>query len=285
MIPFDIAQQKFREHLKKKGRAGATLLAYSKDIDQVLKFTASRGRNLVHEIIKEDLDGFLDQLKKQNYTSKSISRKINSLRTFFKFLVEEKVIKIDPAKLLEHPKLSPKDPRVLSTIEYRALRDTVKNDIRTAAVLEIFLQTGIRISELAGLKFSEVVLNDNGFGKMLVSGREIPLNKTAQVALKGYLQIRPKTKSKSFFVTKSGRPLLVRNIRATFDRNFKKTGIVKATVNDFRHTFIVNHLKEGTSLLFISKIVGHKRISTTEKYLDYIEASEGKIEKMELVDI
>jgi site-specific recombinase XerD len=285
MISFDIALQRFIEFLKKRGRAGATVLAYSKDICQVLDFARNRGKNLVHEVSKEDLDAFLSLLQEKKYTAKSVSRKINSLRTFFKFLSEEKVIKADPAKLLEHPKLTPKDPRVLSKLEYRALRDTVKGDIRLAAVLEVFLQTGIRISELSSLKTDDVVLGDSGVGKIIVGGREIPLNKSVQTALKNYQDIKPKTKSKSFFVTKSGKPLLVRNIRATIDRSFKKTGIENATVNDFRHTFIVSHLKEGASLLFISKIVGHKRISTTEKYLSFIEDQTGKIEKMELVDL
>ncbi|MFH1960810.1 MAG: tyrosine-type recombinase/integrase, partial [Patescibacteria group bacterium] len=254
MIPFETAHQKFTEFLKKRGRASATMLAYSKDISQLLDFSSKKGKSLVHEIAKEDIDDFLNDLKSANYTAKSISRKINSTRTFFKFLVDEKVIKFDPARLVEHPKFTPKAPRILSKLEYRALRDTVKNDPRTAAILEVFLQTGIRISELANLKMTDVVIQNEGMGKMLVLKREIPLNRPVQEALKSYLAIKPKTKSKSFFVTKSGKPLLVRNIRATIDRYFKKTGIEHATVNDFRHTFIVQHLKEGASLLYISKI-------------------------------
>jgi len=285
MIDFALAELKFKEFLKKKGRSQATLLAYAKDINQVTGFIQKNGRNLVHEVTKEDLEDFLKALKAQNYTSKSISRKINSIRTFFKFLKLEATIKEDPSKLLEHPKLTPKDPRILSSLEYRALRDTVKSDIRTASIMETFLQTGLRISELANLKFNDVVLNGEKQSKIVMDKREIPLNNSAIKALNSYLSIRPKTKAKTFFVTKTGKPLLVRNIRATLDRYFKKTGIPNASVNDFRHTFIVSHLKAGASLLYISRIVGHKRISTTEKYLNYVDVSASKIEKMELGDL
>ena len=92
------------------------------------------------------------------------------------------------------------------------------------------------------------------------------------------------TKNDHLFITKTGNPLLVRNIRATIDRYFKLAGIEHATVNDLRHTFVVTHLLQGASLTMISKIAGHKRISTTEKYLNYIQR-DNKEEKSELLEL
>ena len=98
------------------------------------------------------------------------------------------------------------------------------------------------------------------------------MNKPARAALDRYLPSRPKNaKTATLFVTKTGRPLLIRNIRTSIDRYFKAAGILSARVNDLRHTFIAHHLAAGTSPVLLSKLVGHKRITTTEKYLDYIK--------------
>ena len=111
--------------------------------------------------------------------------------------------------------------------------------------------------------------------------RDIPLNKSAKTALDKYLLIRPKTTENILFVTKTGRPLLVRNIRTAIDRYFRKAGIKEAKVNDLRHTWIAHHLVAGTSLVVVSKLAGHKRLSTTEKYLDLIKGQSPESVKLE----
>ena len=82
-----------------------------------------------------------------------------------------------------------------------------------------------------------------------------------------------KSKAKNVFVTKNGRQFLVRNIRTAIDRYFKLADIKEAKVNDLRHTFIAHQLQAGTPLTLISQLVGHKRLSTTEKYLDVVKKS------------
>ncbi len=103
-------------------------------------------------------------------------------------------------------------------------------------------------------------------------------------AIKHYLEIRSKTLNKALFVTKTGRPLLVRNIRTAIDRYFRMAGITGAKVNDLRHAWVAHQLQSGISLLMVSKLAGHKRISTTEKYLQYVpgRTSEDKIKLEEL---
>ena len=109
----------------------------------------------------------------------------------------------------------------------------------------------------------------------------MPLNKSVMEAIKGYLKIRPGTKERTLFVTKTGKPLLVRNIRSTIDRYFKISEIPNAKVNDLRHTFVAHHLKKGASLVLVSKIAGHKRLSTTEKYLSFIERPAEEVSELE----
>jgi len=99
----------------------------------------------------------------------------------------------------------------------------------------------------------------------------VPLNKRAKEALKRYLASRPESSNDHFFVTKTGRPFLVRNIRDAIERYFKRAGIENAKINDLRHTFVAHHLKNGVSIIFLSKILGHKRLSSTERYLQYLK--------------
>jgi site-specific recombinase XerD len=113
------------------------------------------------------------------------------------------------------------------------------------------------------------------------SQRQVPLNQAAAAALTNYLKIRPKTKSKTVFVTKTGRPFLIRNIRTAVDRYFKLADIKGARVNDLRHTFIAHQLEAGTPLTLVSNLVGHKRLSTTEKYLDFVKKPDTTPAKLE----
>lgn len=284
------AHREFINHLKSKKRTTATILAYGKDIEQLIAHLEKQQKVHVHEVTAEDIRSFLTGLEKTGYTPKSLSRKLNATKTFFRFLKIQEYITDDPASVVEHPKFDTKPPRILSPIEYRALRDAARDDIRIAAIIEVLLQTGIRIGELAALKVDDVFTGNGREGHLYIAPQEnrpertVPLNKSAQTALKKYLEIRPKTTTKALFITKNGKPLLVRNIRTAIDRYYKKAGIAGAKVNDLRHTWVAHHLSRGTSLLLISKVAGHKRLSTTERYLAIIQPPKGE-EKVKLEEL
>jgi site-specific recombinase XerD len=289
MINLRDAHQQFIGHLKGRSRASATILAYGKDIEQLVTYLNGLSSENVEEVTIDNLQSFMNKLAKEGYTAKSISRKTNSTKTFFKFLKASGLIEEDPARGLEHPKFENKPPRILSELEYRALRDAARGDARIFAIIELFLQTGIRIGELAKLTVDDVILEGPNAAMHIQPSegsveRTIPLNKSATEAVLKYLEVRPKTPNKALFVTKTGKPLLIRNIRTAIDRYFRLAGIKEAKVNDLRHTWIAHHLESGTSLLLISKLAGHKRVSTTERYLQFItgQSSEGKVTLEEL---
>ena len=282
------AHKEFIDHLKSKKRASATVLAYGKDIEQLVAFLEELQKANVHEVKAEDIKSFLAKLESTGYTQKSLSRKLNSTKTFFRFLKIQEYITDDPAGLVDHPKFETKPPRILSPIEYRALRDAARDDVRIAAIIEVLLQTGIRIGELANVRVDDVFFSEETKeGHLYVRPQEnraertVPLNKAAETALKRYLEVRPKTTNKALFITKTGKPLLVRNIRTAIDRYYKKAGITGAKVNDLRHTWVAHHLSSGASLVLISKVAGHKRLSTTERYLSLIQTPKGE-EKLKL---
>ena len=281
----DVHEQ-FKNYLKANKHSNSTIIAYGKDIGQLVSFLQELKKNHVHEVIKDDIEAFLAKMSKDGYTPKSISRKLNSTRTFYRFLKINEYVTDDPSLLVAHPHYQLAPPRILSPTEYRAFRDAARNDPRMSAIIELLLQTGIRIGELAAIKISDIRGD-----KLYISPvekheeRTIPLNKRAREALNRYLEVRPKTPASGaktasdaaktegshLFITKSGKPFLIRNIRTAVERYLRLAEIKNAKVNDLRHTFVAHHLKHGVSLVLISKMLGHKRLSTTERYLEYIK--------------
>ncbi len=270
------AHQQFKKYLSENKRSASTIVAYGKDIEQLVSFLQELSKNHIHEVTKGDLESFLAKMTKNGYTPKSISRKLNSTRTFYRFLKVNEYVTDDPSLLVAHPTYQLAAPRILTPTEYRALRDAARNDSRMFAIIELLLQTGIRIGELAALKLSDIQkegLRIAPAEKHLE--RIVPLNKRAKEALDKYLEVKPNTpaseKSNHLFITKSGKPFLIRNIRTAVERYFRLAEIKNAKVNDLRHTFVAHHLKHGASLVLISKVLGHKRLSTTERYLEYVK--------------
>lgn len=264
----------FVDELKKRKKAQSTLLAYGSDAKQIIAFLEKRDLTDPARVTRADIEAYTKELKAKRYTDKSIVRKINSAKAFFTFLQELSAIEHNPVSNVEKPKYETVAPRILTKMEYRALRDACRVDRRIAAIVEVLLQTGMRISELAFLKLNDFDPKTN----MLTirnpengAVRTVPINNAAALSIADYLKTRPKTREKALFITKTCKPFLVRNIRAAIDRYFKFAGIKDAKVNDLRHTFIVEQLAAGTPLVHVNKLVGHRRLTTTEKYLEFLQ--------------
>jgi site-specific recombinase XerD len=266
------AHKAFTNYLKDKKHSSATILAYGKDIEQLASFLEEMQKHHITDVSKGDLEAFLAKMATSGYTPKSVSRKLNSTRTFYRFLKVNEYITDDPSLLVSHPRYELAPPRILKPTEYRALRDAARNDPRMFAIIELLLQTGIRIGELAELRLSDI--RDSELHVRPIEKHEernVPLNRPAKEALERYLKVRPQVTDDHIFVTKSGKPFLVRNIRTAIERYFRLAEIENAKVNDLRHTFVAHHLKHGVSLVLLSKLLGHKRISTTERYLEFVK--------------
>lgn len=273
--------EQFIKSLKEQGKSDFTIVAYKKDIEQFIGYLIGRDKNDVREVTKEDIEGFINKLIADGYTKKSASRKLNSIRTFFRHLKKDDIIEQNPAFDIAHPKYEQTPARILSKLEYRALRDIAKEDPRTYALVEVLLQTGIKIGELAELRVSDVntdTLNIGEYGKNIP--REVPLNKAAKKAITDYMKVREHTNDDHIFVTRTGKPLLIRNIRQIIDRCFREVEIQSATVNDLRNTFIAHQLMNGASLEYIAKIVGHRRLSSTERFLNLVKEETERKEKL-----
>ena len=266
----------FVNALTQKGKSTNTIVAYKGDINQFFSFLKDQNIFLLESIETAHINNFKKYLADKDYTAKSISRKLNSIKNFFSFLKQEGSIETDPSSVVEHPKYENDMPKILKPIEYRSLRDACRNDTRATAIVELMLQAGLRIKEIENLKLDNIKENDIYIENYEShSDRSVPLNNSAKAALKKYLDDgRYPSRSKNVFVTKTGKTLLARNIRSLLNRFFNKADIKGIKVNDLRNTFIVFQLKSGIPIDIVSQVVGHKRISTTEKYLELIDTKE-----------
>ena len=279
------ARELFVKDLRGQGRATATILAYGKDVEQLIEFANKMHKYDPSAVTSQDIENFKVFLNSNGYTAKSISRKVNSIKSFYRYILKNGYVNNNPAATVAHPKYEVAPPRILSKLEYRALRDACRDDVRLSAIIELLLQTGMRIGELANLKVEDVDFDKSEMHIRAYESRDertVPLASAAMKSIQDYMEVRPQSDQEILFLTKNGNPFLVRNIRTAIDRYFKIAGIENAKVNDLRHTFIIHQLESGTPLTYVSQLVGHKRLSTTEKYLKLLEdTSEGDSVKLE----
>src|SRR3989337_555111 len=196
---------KFIGHLEEKRRSPSTVLAYRADLEQLVDFLKEKSKVLPSQTSATDIETFRDSLLSQKYTAKSVSRKLNAVKTFFRWLISEKYSTSNPTEFVSHPKIETAMPKFLSPLEYRALRDVVRDDIRIATIVEIILQTGMRISEIANLKV-ENLKEDHLIVEPHATQpqRTVPFNKPAKDALTEYIKSRGEVGTLYVFISKNG---------------------------------------------------------------------------------
>lgn len=266
----DILIKKFRGFLEAQNKSQFTIIAYSKDILQLAEITSIP----LNEITPQQLEDSIAELQnKYGFSPKTLSRKINSLRTFYRFLHENGITQTNRGIDLKHPHFKPQMQRILTPVEYLALREVSRNNSRLHALIELLLQSGLRIGEASRLKVGDVRLS-KGKSELFVekssNSREriVPLTLRAANTIEQYLEKANIVDASSpLFSTKDGKHMIIRNIRSSIDRAMHKTGIENASVNDLRNTFIFHQLKHGVPIEYVSQVVGHKNKNTTAKYL------------------
>src|SRR4030065_1207816 len=125
--------EKFISGLKEQRKSEFTIVAYKKDLEQFAGYISSKEINDIRDVKKEDIAGFINKLISDNYSKKTGSRKLNSIRTFFRFLKNEGAIEQNPSLDVAHPQYIQAPPRIFSKLEYRAIRDVAKENARTYA--------------------------------------------------------------------------------------------------------------------------------------------------------
>lgn len=248
-----------------------TLKAYTQDLKEFEAFVDKKPKN----IDNLDIRTFLASLYQRNLKKSSISRKLASIRSFFKYLHREGYVKSNPAKLVSSPKVPKSLPKFLTIDEVFSLINTPNGETfkptRDKAIIEILYSCGLRVSELTSLDISdldikETIIRVKGKGR---KERIIPIGTKAMEAIKNYLpeRISLRKKSPGLFLNNRGGRLTQRSVRRIllyYSRMINLTG--NLSPHTLRHTFATHLLHEGADLRSIQELLGHSSLSTTQKY-------------------
>lgn len=276
----------FADHLRAGGKSHSTVIAYTKDLEQLNAST----EKVLTDLDDTDIVAAIGLMQETHgFTPKTVSRKINSFRTFFKYLQGQGHVTHNPAEAVSHPKVNSKAPRVLSAMEYLALREVSRNNTRLYTMIEVLLQTGMRIGELSRLKVKHI---DTNVGHVhieefsTISPRRVPLTGKALQSLEIYIPtLEIDHDEHPLFPTRDGKHIIIRNIRSSIDRAMAKAGIEDACVNDLRNTFIVHQLRHGVPVDVIAEVVGHRSKTTTQKYLELLDQTYSPSGDSKLVEL
>ena len=263
----------FLEYLAAERRASAhTLRAYRADLAELAAFLRRGGDPDPARIDARALRAFLAGLHQRGLGKASIARKLAAVRSCLKFLARRGVIESSPARHLRGPRLPSRLPSFLPQDESKDLLD--RPAIPTAAgrrdhaILELLYASGLRVSECSGLDLDDL---DRGQGAVRVLGkggkeRVVPIGEAALAALDAYLADRGIARGPLFVNPRGGR-LTSRGMHRIVKREARAAGIAsRVTPHTLRHTFATHMLGEGADLRLIQELLGHARLSTTQRY-------------------
>ena len=266
--------------LIEKSLSKNTVEAYERDIRKMASFFLNKnGKIKINSIKYEDFQDYLAHLNEEKIKARSQSRIISSIRSFYKFLTIEKLIKINPSELLESPKTGKKLPEFLTVQEVNDLVNEIDRSNsegeRNLAILEVLYGCGLRVSELIELKISEIYWKE-GFIRIIGKGnkeRLVPLGKVASKHLKIYInEIRVHKKIEEeyidhVFINKNGKKISRVMIFKIIKKLTAKAGIKKnISPHTLRHSFATHLVEGGADLRAVQEMLGHQSITTTEIY-------------------
>jgi integrase/recombinase XerC len=278
MLPMTTTQalQIFLRALQGQNFSPRTLRAYGDDLTQFLAFVE---KNRVDwdsptRFDRADIEGFMQYLAAQRRSGVTRVRKLAAIRKFFTFLEENQILAANPAHTVKGARREEKEPNILYKEQYKALLYEASDNIRDYAIIQTFLQTGIRLSELVNLRVDEVDFEHRiltvrqGKGK---KDRQIPLVDEAVKALRNYVRYRNTElilDDDTFFLAKNGTSMNVSTVKYLVAKYVKLAGIrKKVSVHTLRHTFGAHKADKHMSLASLQELMGHKKKETTLKYI------------------
>jgi len=283
-----------------KNASPHTCRSYRRDLEGFEDFLRSSGLVLspggkveIEKVDRIDIRKYLSFLHRKNRKS-SIARKLSSLRSFFKYLVREQVIRLNPAKGVSTPKVEKTLPTTLTVdeafrlmespqmISEKSSKGSRKKRLRDQAILELLYSSGLRVSELVGLNSNQLDL-DLGIVRVMGKGRKeriVPVGTKAVRALEAYQKergmregLRPGGRASGpegdepIFVNSQGGRLTARSVGRMMKRYSRHSGIFrKVSPHSLRHTFATHLLDAGADIREIQEMLGHSSLSTTQRY-------------------
>ncbi|MES2872760.1 MAG: site-specific tyrosine recombinase XerD [Bacteroidota bacterium] len=271
----------FKAYLKlERSLSANTIEAYLHDVDKLLQFFLARSdEKNPAQVTSSDLKNFLVWVNQLGMTPPTQARVLSGLKSFFKYLVLENKIEVDPSALLESPKMIRRLPDTLNILEINSIIDAIDlskpEGMRNKAMLETLYGSGLRVSELTGLKMSNLHL-DIEFIKILGKGnkeRLVPIGSEAIKYLKIFINdtrvhipVKP-GKEDFVFLNRRGNPISRVMVFLIIKDLAKAAGITKSiSPHTFRHSFATHLIEGGADLRAVQEMMGHESITTTEIY-------------------
>ncbi|WP_188454398.1 tyrosine recombinase XerC [Virgibacillus oceani] len=280
MSSFPDTGDAFIEYLQiEKNASPYTVKYYLNDLETFFAFLKQEGIVNLQEVDTKVVRLFLTTLYDKKLSRRSVSRKISSLRSFYKFMEREEIVQINPFLHLTLPKAKKPIPGFLYMEELEKLFEisdtTDPIGQRNQAILETLYATGMRVSECQGLTLDSI---DFSIGTMFVKGkgrkeRYIPFGRFAEIALETYINegrkqlFKNTAKTNAVFLNARGGPLTVRGIRLILNKMVEEAAItVHVHPHKLRHTFATHMLNEGADLRTVQELLGHENLSSTQIY-------------------
>jgi site-specific recombinase XerD len=251
----------------------ATIAAYQSDVRQCFDFLQQANLTLTHpdQVGRHDLVDYFASLSRRGLSGVSRARKLAAIRGYFRFLVAEGLIATSPAATLPTPKQERGGKTYLAPEEYNRLLSYAGTDPRDYAIFQVFLQTGLRVSELCALRCTDIDLRTRMLtvrsGKGMAS-RSIELETKSAKALRTYLDNRPDSLDDHLFLNRYGQPISERGVRKMVAKYLKAGDIrKKASCHSLRHTFATQKAEHGVSPYQLQQWLGHRDLRTTQIYV------------------
>lgn len=257
-----------------RGRAKNTVLAYLSDIKAFAGFV---GKEL-ERIAPRDVRGWMKNLHEQGVKNRTLSRKLSSLRVFYRFLLKEEMVEKDPLLFIESPKKEKSLPVYLDFNEASSILGCAEKNTYTAkgkmdyCLVGLLYYCGLRVSELVNLRLSDIQSTQDGLGFRIQGkgGKEriVPVGSKAQQILMLWRTARPNAKDDFLFIQPGNQAKVCsRYVQRGIKSLAKKTGINKdITPHKLRHTFATHLLHKGEDLVNIQALLGHASLETTQIY-------------------
>lgn len=276
-----------------KDYADNTIAAYRNDLTQFLRYLEAQGMDTElgwHTVDKQDIMGYIMDLKEREYTSSTVARKVAAVKSFFHYLMAEGAIKDDPTATLDSPKVKKRLPRAISREDIEVLlaapaASTSAKAQRDHALLELLYASGMRVTELVSLDIDDVDLESGAVRvhgkKTLSKERLIRIDEPALDATRTYLnkarfQLVRDPNVRALFLNHRGQRLTRQGLWLIIKHYVDEVGISgDVTPHTLRHSFAAHKLSQGKSLQDIQKLLGHANISTTQVYQQVNQQSDG----------
>ncbi len=271
----DLLSQYYRKLESERRLSANTLKNYQRDLNNLCRFCDAHSVENWRALDTAMLRQYVSQHHRQGLSGKSLQRQLSAFRTFFRFLLSENQLELNPATDIQAPRVQRKLPDTLDVDRMSRLM-AIEGDepllLRDRAILELFYSSGLRLSELVSLDLADVDLKEK---QLRVTGkgnksRQVPVGRQAVQAIERWLKARnslQRESTRALFLSRHGRRISVRNVQQRVRHWAKKQGIdVRVYPHLLRHSFASHILESSQDLRAVQELLGHANISTTQIY-------------------